>query len=188
MVCFFFVLWINKNRFSIISTTTSISALQSYIAIFSWSQRREWSHNFILPSSSYLWISYEGLLTDVLPTAVGLMSCGPLTNTMPLASFPPKEPKKQKDKEVSIYSGVFLTCPHFGESKGQLVLYKLTHVCPWTPLTRGITKAPIPSWWGGLGVYQEGGSTSRPCWQIRLGSCLLFQGSAIVISSTQVFG
>lgn len=98
MVClfFFFALWINKNRFSIISPTTSNSALQSYIVIFSWSQRRECSDNFILPSSSYLWSSYEGLLTDVLSAAVGLMSCGALTNTVPLASFPSKEPKSKR--------------------------------------------------------------------------------------------
>ena len=78
------------------------------------------------------------------------MSCGAVTNTVPLASFPSKEPKKQKDKEVSVYSGGFFICPHFGESKGQLVLCKLACVCPRVSLARGITKAPILCWWGGL--------------------------------------
>lgn len=56
-------------------------------------------------------------------------------NTVPLASFPSKEPKKQKDKEVSVYSGGFFICPHFDESEGQLVLCKLACVCPWVSLT-----------------------------------------------------
>ena len=158
MVCFFFfffVLWINKNRFSIFSPTTSISALQSYIVIFSWSQRREWSDNFILPSSSYLWSGCEALITDALSAAVGFMSCGAVTNTVPLASFPSKEPKKQKDKEVSVYSGGFFICPHFGESEGQLVLCKLACVCPRVSLARGITKAPILCWWGGLSLSRQ---------------------------------
>lgn len=116
---FFFVLWINKNRFSIFSPTTSISALQSYIVIFSWSQRRERSDNFILPSSSYLWSGYEGPLTDVSSTAVGFMSCGAVTSTVPHASFPSKEPKKKRIRKFSFIVVVSLFVHTSVRAKGR---------------------------------------------------------------------
>lgn len=48
-----------------------------------------------------------------------------------LCLLPPslKGAKKQKDKEVSIYSGVFFICLHFGESVAVGFVCKLACVC-----------------------------------------------------------